>query len=139
MDQKIVQKFQDRFSWFPKNNPLYFKDQNVPMFIDCDEGWFDLIWQLCEDIDLIVKREGWKNFSVDQIKEKFAGLRFYINAGNKEVHDLVNKAEVDSYEICEKCGDKGSMYHGFGWFRTLCQKCAESDTKRTWVKVKDEL
>jgi hypothetical protein len=136
MDMKVVEKFQERFTWFPKVNPLYFKDQNVPMYIDCDEGWFDLIWKLCEDIDVIVQREGWKDFSVDQIKEKFASLRFYVNGANKEVFDLIDEAEAKSFKICERCGKKGSMYVGFGWYRTLCPKCAKSDTKRTWEKVK---
>ena len=137
MKEEIVKKFQDRFEWFPKHNPLYIKD-TAPMWIDCDEGWFDLIWKLCEDIDAVVKREGLTDFSVDQIKEKFAGLRFYVSGANQEVFDLIRKAEEQSYKICEKCGKKGSMYIGFGWYRTLCAKCAKSDTKRTWVKVKKE-
>ena len=138
MDRELVEKFQERFEWFPRKDPLYRKDLNFPMSIDCEKGWFGLIWKLCEDIDIIVKREAWKDFSVDQIKEKFGGLRFYINGGNKEVFDLIHKAEEESFEICEECGKKGSMYLGFGWYRTLCVKCAKADTKRTWVKVKEE-
>jgi hypothetical protein len=136
MDDKLVQKFQERFKWFPKKDPLYHADLNFPMSIDCGNGWFDLIWKLCEDIDIIVKCEGWENFSVDQIKEKFAGLRFYVNGANREVFDLIHKAEDKSYEICEVCGKKGSMYLGFGWYRTLCAKCAKKDSTRHWVKVK---
>ena len=138
MKQEIVQKFQERFNWVPKANPLYRDDMGVPMYIDCGEGWFNLIWKLCEDIDVIVKREGWTDFRVDQIKEKFGGLRFYINGANNEVHDLIDEAEQKSYEVCELCGKKGSMYIGFGWYRTLCSKCAKADTKRTWVKAKKE-
>ena len=136
MDAQTVKKFQERFKWFPKNNPLYYKDQNVPMYIDCDEGWFNLIWKLCENIDVIVQREHWDNFSVDQIKEKFGGLRFYVNGANKEVFDLIREAEEKSLCTCEKCGKKGSMYIGLGWYKTLCSKCAKNDNKITWNKVK---
>ncbi len=121
MKREIVKKFQDRFEWFPKVNPLY-PSGTAPMFIDCGGGWFDLIWKLCEDIDVIVKREGWKNFSVDQIKEKFAGLRFYVNGANKEVVDLIQKAEEESFTICEVCGKPGVVTVKRGYYQTLCVK-----------------
>jgi ribosomal protein L37E len=139
MNQELVKKFQDRFEWVPKLNPLYNKKMIVPMYIDCDEGWFDLIWKLCEDIDEIVKREGWTDFSVDQIKEKFGGLRFYINGANKEIFDLINEAEAKSFNICERCGKKGVAYVSYGWVKTLCSKCAKADTKRTWNKVTEKM
>jgi hypothetical protein len=135
MDDNLVDKFKQRFSWFPKNDPMYIK-VTFPMSIHCDNGWFDLIWKLCEDIDIVVQRESWKDFRVDQIKEKFGGLRFYVNGANKEVFDLIHEAEAKSFKICEVCGKKGSMHVGFGWYRTICAKCAKSDPKRTWVKVK---
>jgi hypothetical protein len=137
MKQEIVKKFQDRFEWVPKVNPLY-PGPNAPMYIDCGEGWFDLIWKLCEDIDVIVKREGWKDFSVDQIKEKFGGLRFYVNGANKEVFDLIKEAERKSFKTCELCGSKeGSMHSSYGWIRTLCATCARSATDRKYTKVPD--
>lgn len=134
MKQEIVKKFQDRFEWFPMANPLYGK-VHIPMYIDCDEGWFDLIWKLCEDIDVIVNRESLTDFRVDQIKEKFGGLRFYVDGANKEVFDLINNAEVKSFKTCEICGKHGSMYVGWGWFKTLCRKCSKTDTRRTWIKI----
>ena len=137
MKQELVEKIQNDFPWFPKRDPLYHSD--FPMSIDCDDGWFSLIYKLCQDIDVVVKREDWKDFCVDQVKEKFAGLRFYIGGANKEVFDLIDKAEAKSYKTCERCGKRGSMYISeWSWYKTLCKKCAETDDKHTWIKPKKE-
>ena len=45
-------------------------------------------------------------FQVQQVKEKFGGLRFYISAAPQEVHNMIHKAEAESYTICEHCGKK---------------------------------
>lgn len=56
---------------------------------------------------------------VEQIKEKFGGLRFYFQGGDKEIHGMVTMAEVWADHTCEKCGNKGKRRDG-GWIRTLC-------------------
>ena len=63
---------------------------------------------------------GW-NKQVCQVKEKFGGLRFYINDANDEVFDVIDEYEVDSYTICEVCGEKGKERTDIGWIRTLCE------------------
>ena len=46
--------------------------------IEADSGWYDIIYQLCQDITDCYKRYDIKmNFYVLQIKEKFGTLRFY--------------------------------------------------------------
>ncbi len=53
--------------------------------IDIEPGWFELIEQLCADIDAVVpaamKRDDGKGFHIRQIKEKFGTLRFYWDVG----------------------------------------------------------
>ncbi len=140
MREELVKKLQTEFPWFPKKNPLFRSDLKVPMFVDTDDGWFPLIHKLCQDLDPIIKKEGFIDFSVDQVKEKFGGLRFYTSYGNEEIFDLIQKAEADSFKICEKCGKKGSGYvNEFGWLKTLCKKCAEAPSDRMWTKLKQEL
>lgn len=91
----------------------------------CDEGWVDLIDKLIEDLIAL----GW-NKHIDQIKEKFGGLRFYVGdtsrAPNgrfisyKKINLLISKAESESFKICEKCGKSGQP-RGGGWIKTLCE------------------
>ena len=43
------------------------------------EGWYPLLHSLCSDLDAILQESKEElNFSVTQVKEKFAGLRFYV-------------------------------------------------------------
>ena len=56
---------------------------------------------------------------VQQIKEKFGGLRFYYDGGNDEISGMVRMAEAWADQTCEVCGNKGKHRSG-GWIRTLC-------------------
>lgn len=57
-----------------------------------------------------------------QVKEKFGGLRFYMNYYVEDLEDLISEAESQSYNICEKCGKPGKSREG-GWIVTLCDDC----------------
>ena len=56
---------------------------------------------------------------IDQIKEKFGGLRFYYEGGDDHISGMVRMAELWAGRTCEKCGNKGERRQG-GWVRTLC-------------------
>jgi hypothetical protein len=84
---------------------------------DVDSGWYPLIKELIEDLIKL----GWDK-QLCQVKEKFGGLRFYINTGSDEIFKRITLAENQSYEICETCGVKGDMRTDIGWYRTLCNK-----------------
>jgi len=88
----------------------------------CDDGWLQLIHDLIEEL----LAAGWDK-QIKQIKEKFGGLRFYIGAATSEVHKIITKYEVLSYEICEDCGEKGELrrdcgWKGSRWYKTMCDK-----------------
>lgn len=58
---------------------------------------------------------------IEQIKEKFGGLRFYYQGGDDHIDGMVTMAEIWAGRTCEKCGEKGKRRDG-GWIRTLCDK-----------------
>jgi hypothetical protein len=66
---------------------------------------------------------------VEQIKEKFGGLRFYYRGGNDTIAGMVAMAESFAEHTCETCGDIGKRRSG-GWIRTLCDKHEEEYQKR---------
>lgn len=90
---------------------------------ECQAGWYPLILELDAKIDSIEP-----GYRVDQVKEKFGGLRFYydqmsINDDNRErVDKLVDAAETKAYTICEMCGVSDSTVGtgGLYWVKTLC-------------------
>lgn len=68
---------------------------------------------------------------VQQIKEKFGGLRFYYQGGDGNVAGMVRMAESWADRTCETCGQKGKQRSG-GWVRTLCDEHeAEYQARRT--------
>jgi len=56
---------------------------------------------------------------VCQVKEKFGGLRFSLDAADDELFDFIEEMEVRSLGICEVCGAPGKVREG-GWLKTLC-------------------
>lgn len=59
--------------------------------------------------------------TIAQVKEKFGGLRFYVDGGTEEMHNYINFAEAMSVHVCEICGAPGKT-DGAGWVKTLCEK-----------------
>ena len=92
-----------------ESNPITDSD-----FFEVELGWFPLIKDLITDLIEL----GW-NKEVCQVKEKFGGLRFYINDGSDEVFNRIHKAEKESFTICEITGKVGELRTDIGWFRTL--------------------
>lgn len=54
-----------------------------------------------------------------QVKEKFGGLRFYVQAATDKHYSYISFAESMSYRTCEECGAPGKTYTD-GWHRTMC-------------------
>jgi hypothetical protein len=60
---------------------------------------------------------------INDIKDKFAGLRIYGNFGS-EIEKIIEKAEDECYRTCEKCGGNEKVRTvGKGWISNLCKFC----------------
>jgi hypothetical protein len=81
-----------------------------------DEDRADEIMETVHDIK---PKVDW--IRVEQIKEKFGGLRFYYQGGDDYISGMVTMAESWAGRTCETCGEKGDHRTG-GWIRTLCDK-----------------
>ena len=87
-------------------------------FFSVSDGWLGIIKRLIEDLIEL----GWDK-EICQVKEKFGGLRFYINSGSEEIWQRIHLAESASYITCETCGELGEA-RGGGWIQTLCDEHA---------------
>jgi hypothetical protein len=88
------------------------------------KGWYTVLEILCDNIqhhiDWKVKQgQEIAQVEVNQIKEKFGGLRFYYTGGDDEISGMVRMAEAFTDKLCEECGSIGQR-RGGGWIRTLC-------------------
>jgi hypothetical protein len=115
--------------------PEIFKDLD---FIGVGDGWYDILDVLCANIKGHLqwvnanhkeKSEPLEQIRAIQIKEKFGGLRFYINGGDDVIYGMVNMAEAMSYTTCEYCGNKGKPDNSQRWIKTLCPACMQLPKK----------
>jgi hypothetical protein len=97
-------------------------------------GWYNLIYTLTNCIDRrlehLNKDGGNRKVVIEQIKEKFGGLRYYADGDvDEQMAGMIDFAESLSYTICEECGAPGKLRSG-GWMRTLCDKHEEERQSR---------
>jgi hypothetical protein len=80
-------------------------------------------------------------FQVNQIKEKFGGLRFEYSGGDDYIDGMVALAESMSYGICEFCGTTKDVGRTEGWVFTICKSCYNKNERAqnlVWHINKDE-
>lgn len=66
---------------------------------------------------------------IDQIKEKFGGLRFYYTGGDDVIDGMTSLAESLSYKICESCGTTKGVGQTGGWIYTVCRDCLQKNPR----------
>jgi hypothetical protein len=128
-------EFYDKFPLlFPKHPHWNTKreTQEPECGFSCDYGWWDLLKKLCSDLTKLLEESGLpeedKIIPIDQIKEKFSGVRIYFGSFHESLNDkvyaLVREAEEKSFKICETCGQPGEKRSG-GWLKVRCDSCQE--------------
>lgn len=133
LDNKLCEKY-----------PKIFKLRNSSMRetamcwgFEHGDGWYSIIDAACSNIQNHVK---WKRKTepyasmtdeefdeihqpvAAQVKEKFGGLRFYVDCADEYTRGVIDMAESMSYRTCEDCGAPG-VKRASPWIRTLCDTC----------------
>lgn len=104
-------------------------DDSTPVVIDnapvVPLGWEAIVDTLRRDL-----AELDPELRVEQVKQKFGGLRVYVAAGDPSVaaavRDRIAEAESASSRTCEVCGRPGRLRTDRPWAATLCDEHAES-------------
>lgn len=104
--------------------------------IECGKGWESLykpIFEYIENYNQDKTEE--EQIIVTQVKEKFGGLRFYVNYHTDELLEMINNAEDESYLICETCGSKENVGQTGGWIETICYNCVKKRSKEGLMPI----
>lgn len=158
MNQKLETKIFEKFPDLYKDHKLTEQESPMAFGIECDDGWFDIIWILSQSIQ---NRLDWTNrlfpelqlsIRAVQVKEKWGGLRYYTDISYRDspteeemrqinrlidtVSGMVVFAESLSHSICERCGGKGSLNKG-PWYKTLCSQCDHDKATQNESPVKE--
>jgi hypothetical protein len=105
---------------------LKIKPPYLP-YIDVDEGWYQLVLDCDRELSEIDPK-----YDLQQIKEKFGGLRFYFQPSDPTLRDVMD-AVVAKYEeiasrTCEATGENGVLMKSIGnWYKTLNPEFAASN------------
>lgn len=106
-----------------------------PAMIAPPIGWVNLVLNLHHDLVTILP-----HYTIFEVKEKFAGLRFSIGTYGVDKDDprvamakeLIAHAEGQSYRTCQICGAPGEVLREYAWFATFCDEHNSIDSK--WRK-----
>jgi len=122
MRQDLEQQLKRRFpTLYPPHFTFYVAD-----------GWFDVLWALSDDLERMgLALPVRSKLNVQQVKEKFGALRFYVTHAPEEIRQRIQKAQADSERTCELCGQPGQiMVKSFFW-AARCPACIEADIRQT--------
>lgn len=117
MKTEFQNRLENRFSWFD-------------CYCECGDGWYELIYNMLNDIQEYCIREWVPAVKFLQIKEKFGTLRVYTESYCPEIDEIIGKYSSKSATICEICGANATLDVESKWMRTRCGKCIENDMPR---------
>ena len=94
-------------------------------------GWFDLIFMINKMVEAVDPE-----YVIEQVKEKFGGLRYYLDSKIDEkermlLYRVVHQMQSFSLIICEQCGLRDQTVStgkakSSGRVLTLCSACREN-------------
>ena len=122
------------FEEFPN---LYRRDKPPTESLMCfgfevGDGWFDLLYELSREVQHLVESdERYKNLEVQQVKSKFAGLRYYTSFVTPELNKLINEAYgYRNDELPKARGEAARLIADAEAYRDEIIQYAEGDTSR---------
>ena len=124
LEQRIINRWP---AWFDVEGNICAT--LMPRGFQHGDGWFDLVWKMCEDLEpLVPGREATSAapFQVFEVKEKFGSLRVYVGRANKAIQRRIEEAGSESKRTCEICGKAGFQRNNGGWINTRCYDHAPS-------------
>lgn len=111
---------------------------NLEQSLSCvGTGWRELLENMYGYFTFVYNNYG-IFVIVEQVKEKFGGLRVYYSIDTAKqrsgydvdlIHQTVLSIENESFLICEDCGKSGTQKNIFGWIKTLCDDCYKETVK----------
>jgi hypothetical protein len=142
LEQYLIKKYPNLYTGIGEQEPFTL------FGFECSDGWFRIILWLSESIqNHIDSHNNWaakspatkpiEQVKVVQVKEKFAGLRFYYGGGDDVIRGMVALAETIAYNTCEATGATDGVGRNVkGWIKTHHKSIAKNP--KDWHPVDDE-
>lgn len=96
------------------------------------KGWYPLIEEM---ITKLAAASDDFDVNILDIKEKFGGMRIWVDKPTEEMYHITREYEDKSYTVCEFCGSDGKYRGELPWKRTLCDYHFEEEkaNQQKWV------
>jgi len=123
MKKETEKEFTDKYPKLFKHHRNVHGEREVrsvpPIWfgMECGDGWYTILAEAFEKLSKL-------DVTLFQVKEKFGGLRIYLDDHNKEADKIIDEAEEKAWKTCEHCGAPGKQRVG-GWILTLCDECCK--------------
>ena len=128
----------DNIKKLAEKHPLVFANMSEASYSDLPNGWVDLVDELCSKLTPLLI-ESYANYplneedymigiTIDQIKEKFGGLRFYCSFLTEDAdlwgkaNTIISEYEQKSYSVCQVTGKPGTQCSAGRHVITLCEE-----------------
>ena len=123
--------------WNPETMHYEIDEDYNYKYTELDEmpdGWRKAFGEMmCQEIyDALVECGGLDEYRIEQIKEKFGGLRWYSYPSYRKVQEIIDKYSCLSENICIICGKPDVPMTHNGWSSPYCKKCFT--TPNDWYK-----
>jgi hypothetical protein len=139
--------------------PDIFQDADKPASktcmcwgITCRDGWKDTLDEACKQLTHLKEVTGIQVIA-DQVKEKFAGLRFYahldksgykladedLDSWCEIVENVVSKSMEKCECLCEECGERRYETHNVGYrVWGICKDCLDIKVKERGEEFEEQ-
>jgi len=120
---KLFEKYPKIF----KQKDLSIKESCMCWGVECGDGWYWLIDQLCNSLQRYIDSNNKEQIEAVQIKEKYGTLCFYADGIEEFTQGMIWLAESMSGDVCELCGSTNNVTQSTGWIMTRCDKCKNAE------------
>ena len=132
MTEKLQNKLYKKF-----NKIFTQKELSLRWGFECDDGWYELIYSLCDKIQAYIDETKCQQVIATQVKEKFGSLRFYtaLDLLNEDdviddvddvhygaIQAMIDAASEQSLKTCESTGGYGTLNKRGTWLKTLSKE-----------------
>jgi len=103
--------------------------ENDPYWCFIPDGWRDLVVELDKELRVVDP-----DYVLSQCKEKFGGLRYYVDFSDdcedwQKGEDIISTYEEISAKTCDVCGNPGQIKSINGWLSARCEEHEAKERK----------